>query len=112
MRVTDALTQSDTQALSIAVSAALAITTTSLPNAKVGKSYSTTLQRSGGISPFIWSVTPALPAGLNLNTSTGKITGTPEAGTVGIYILTFTVQDSSTPTEQTASKVLSLTITL
>lgn len=112
VRVTDALTQSDTQALSIAVSAALAITTTSLPNAKVGKSYSTTLQRSGGISPFIWSVTPALPAGLNLNTSTGKITGTPEAGTVGIYILTFTVQDSSTPTEQTASKVLSLTITL
>jgi hypothetical protein len=110
VKVTDALAQSDTQALSIAVSAALTITTTSLPNATVGHSYSATLQRSGGVSPFIWSVTPALPTGLNLDTSTGKISGTPAAGTAGTYSLTFTVQDSSTPTPQTASKVLSLTI--
>ena len=110
MKVTDALAQSATQPLSIAVSAALTITTTSLPNARVGHSYSTTLQRSGGVAPFIWSVTPALPTGLSLNTSTGKITGTPAAGTAGTYSLTFTVEDSSTPTTQTASKVLSLTI--
>ena len=112
VKVTDALAQSDTQALSIAVSAALTITTTSpLPNAKVGNSYNTTLQRSGGVSPFTWSVAPPLPSGLSLNTSTGKISGTPAAGTAGTYSLTFTVQDSSTPTPQTASKVLSLTIT-
>lgn len=112
VKVTDALAQSDTQALSIAVSAALTITTTSpLPNAKVGNSYNTTLQRSGGVSPFTWSVAPALPTGLSLNASTGKISGTPAAGTAGTYSLTFTVQDSSTPTPQTASKVLSLTIT-
>jgi hypothetical protein len=110
VRVTDALAQSDTQALSIAVSAALTITTTSLPNATVGHSYSATLQRSGGVSPFTWSVTPALPTGLSLNASTGQITGTPAAGTAGTYSLTFTVQDSSTPTPQTASKVLSLMI--
>ena len=77
VKVTDALAQADTQALSIAVSAALTITTTSLPKATVGKSYNTTLQRSGGVSPFFWSVTPALPTGLSLDTSTGKITGTP-----------------------------------
>ena len=110
VKVTDALAQSDTQALSIAVSAALTITTTSLPKATVGKAYNTTLQRSGGVSPFSWSVTPALPAGLSLDMSSGKITGTPAAGTAGTYSLTFTVQDSSTPTPQTASKVLSLTI--
>jgi hypothetical protein len=112
--VTDALSQSDTQPLSIVVSAALAITTTSpLPNARVGKSYNQTLQRSGGVSPFTWSVAPALPAGLSLNTSTGAITGTPAAGTAGVYSnLAFTVQDSSTPTKQTTTKVLILTITL
>jgi hypothetical protein len=110
VKVTDALAQSDTQSLSIAISAALTITTTSLPDAEVGHSYSKTLQRSGGVSPFTWSVTPPLPTGLSLNASTGQITGTPAAGTAGSYSFTFTVQDSSTPTPQTASKQLSLTI--
>jgi len=90
----------------------LTITTSLLPNAKVGKSYNQTLQRSGGVSPFTWSVTPALPTGLNLNASTGAITGTRAAGTAGVYSFTFTVQDSSTPTKQTATQVLILTITL
>jgi hypothetical protein len=108
--VIDGLAQSVTQPLSIAVSAALTITTTSLPDASVGHSYSKTLQRSGGVSPFIWSVTPALPTGLSLNTSTGKISGTPAAGTAGTYSLTLTVEDSSTPTTQTDSTVLSLKI--
>jgi putative Ig domain-containing protein len=107
--VTDG-SQSDSQNLSIDVSAALKITTTSLPDATVDHSYSPTLERSGGVAPFTWSVTPALPAGLNLDTSTGKISGLPEAGTEGTYSLTFTVQDSSTPTPQTDSTVLSLTI--
>ena len=112
VKVTDALSQSATRPLSIIVSAALTITTTSLPNARVGRSYSTTLQSSGGVAPFTWSVTPALPTGLNLNASTGEITGTPAAATAGVYSRTFTVQDSSTPTPQMASKVLSLTIAL
>ena len=108
--VTDTLNQSDTQSLSIAVSAALTITTNSLPDAEVGKSYNRTLQRSGGVAPFTWSVTPPLPNGLSLNPSTGQITGTPAAGTDGNYTLTFTVQDSSTPTPQTASKLIELKI--
>jgi hypothetical protein len=110
VKVTDALSQFDTQLLSITVSAALTITTTSLTNAKVGKSYNITLQRSGGVSPFTWSVTPALPTGLSLNASTGAITGTPAAGTAGNYSRTFTVQDSSLPPTQQASKVLTLTV--
>jgi len=108
--VTDGLAQSDSQNLSIAVSDALTITTTSLPDAEVGHSYKKTLQRSGGVSPFIWSVTPALPTGLSLDTPTGKISGTPAAGTAGTYSLTLTVEDSSTPTTQTDSTVLSLKI--
>ena len=112
VKVTDAISQSDTQPLSIVVSALLTITTTSpLPNARIGKSYNQTLQHSGGVSPFTWSVTPALPAGLSLNASTGAITGTPGPLAGGTYTLTFTIQDSSTP-KQTASTVLMLTVTL
>src|SRR5262245_12284450 len=91
VRVTDTLNQSDTQSLSIAVSAALAITTNSLPDAEVGKDYNKDMQQSGGVAPFTWSVTPPLPGGLSMNASTGKITGKPAVGTNGDYQLTFTV---------------------
>jgi hypothetical protein len=110
VRVTDAFNQADTQDLSIAISEALAITTNSLPDAEEGEPYNRLLQRSGGVAPFTWSVTPPLPGGLTLNPTTGRITGTPANGTDGTYGLTFTVQDSSTPTPQTASKVLGLRI--
>jgi putative Ig domain-containing protein len=108
--VTDSLGQSDTQSLSIVVSEALAITTNSLPAAQVGQPYNVTLQRSGGIAPFTWSVSPALPGGLSLDSATGQITGSPAAGTQGNYPLTFTLQDSSTPTPQTVSSPLQLTV--
>ncbi len=88
----------------------LFITTNSLPNARVGRSYSTTLARSGGVTPFTWSVNQSLPAGLSLNTSTGAITGTAAAGTRGTHTRTYTVQDSSNP-KQLYSKPLDLTIT-
>jgi hypothetical protein len=110
VRVADTFNQSDTQALSIAVSAALAITTNNLPDATVGKAYNQTLKRSGGVAPFTWSVTPALPNNLSLNASTGQITGTPAAGTDGDRNFTFTVRDSSTPTKQTDSKSLELQV--
>jgi hypothetical protein len=110
VRVRDTLNQSDTQSLSITVSAVLAITTNSLPDAEVDESYSRTLQRSGGVAPFTWSVSPSLPSGLILNGSTGQISGAPAEGTDGNYNLTFTVQDSSTPTPQTASKLLGLRV--
>ena len=91
----------------------LAITSpagSSLPNAKVGKSYSFTLKGSGGILPYTWSITPSLPPGLLLNTSTGTITGKPAIGTIGIYILTIALQDSALPMNQTTNKPVTLTI--
>ena len=110
VRVADSLGQSDTQALSIVVSEALAITTASLPVAQVGQPYTATLQRSGGVAPFTWSVSPGLPSGLSLDSATGQITGSPAAGTQGVYPLTFTLKDSSTPTPQTVSSPLQLTV--
>ncbi len=37
------------------------------------------LTASSGTSPYTWSISPALPAGLSLVTRTGRITGTPSA---------------------------------
>jgi len=89
----------------------LFITTNSpLPNARVGRSYNTTLQRSGGTAPFTWSVSAPLPSGLQLNSTTGVIFGTPAQGTLGVHTRTYTVQDSSNP-RQSFSKPLTLNIT-
>ena len=82
----------------------------SLPNARVGKNYNQTLKGSGGILPYTWSITPALPAGLLLNTLTGAITGKPASDTDGIYFLTITLQDSSPPTNQSTSKLVTLIV--
>ena len=62
---------------SVHVSAILAITTTSLPEAKVGDAYSATLAASGGQPPYTWGAT-GLPAGLSCSTA-GVISGNPTA---------------------------------
>jgi large repetitive protein len=80
------------------------VTTTSLPNATVGQSYSATLAASGGVTPYTWSET-GLPAGLTLNSSTGGISGTPT--TPGTSTVMVTVTDAL---GQSASASLSLTV--
>jgi subtilisin family serine protease len=69
---------------------ALAITTSSLPNATVSTAYSATIQAIGGTSPYTWSAT-GLPNGLSLATD-GKITGTPTA--TGSFTLVVTTTDA------------------
>jgi putative cell wall-binding protein/GH18 family chitinase len=55
------------------------ITTASLAGGTVGSTYSAALQASGD-SPITWSIkSGSLPAGLNLNSALGTITGTPTA---------------------------------
>jgi large repetitive protein len=84
------------QAFSIAVQAPLSITTTSLSAANIGVSYSTQLTASGGVSPYIWSISAgALPVGLTLSSS-GLISGTPTAS--GSFSFTIQVVDSATVT--------------
>jgi hypothetical protein len=76
---------------------ALAVTTSSLPNAQVGKPYSATLGASGGTDPLTWTLSAgSLPAGLALAPG-GTISGTPTASAVAA--LTFTVTDSDSPAQ-------------
>ena len=82
-----------------------AITTTSLPGAKVGVLYSQTLQAAGGVPPYTWSLAAgSLPNGVNLGQD-GKLAGTP--GQAGIFNFTAKVKDASGATDQ---KDLSLTV--
>jgi len=61
---------------------------------------------SGGVGPLTYSVSPSLPAGLQFNTATGEITGTPGA-VLAATAFTVTVTDS---TSATASAGFSLAI--
>lgn len=59
-------------------------TTSTLPAAWTGTPYSNTLTASSGTPPYTWSAT-GLPAGLSIDPSTGRISGTASAGAAGIY---------------------------
>ena len=85
----------------------LTIATTALPDGAVNQPYATTLGASGGVTPYIWSVTPALPANLTFNSTTSAITGTPTGQ--GTTSHTFTLRDASSPV-QTAQIVLLLDV--
>jgi hypothetical protein len=89
----------------------LEITTTSLPVATRGKAYSATLTRLGGVGAVRWKSNVALPKGLTLNRTTGKISGTTSTtATIGTFSIVFTVTDSAKPTKHTASATLKLQV--
>ena len=70
------------------------ITTTSLPNATQGNSYSFLLGSQGGTQPVSWSlISGFLPSGLFLNAGTGEILGTP--GENGAFPVTFQAIDTA-----------------
>ena len=106
---TDSVGQTVGKEFSLTVGAApLSITTTSpLPNATNGVTYSQPFTATGGTAPYSFTVTGgALPAGMALNN--GKLEGTPTAD--GTYTFTVTVTDSAGPTAATASKAFSLKV--
>ena len=88
----------------------LSITSTALSNGLTGTPYSSSIASSGGVPPLTWSVPPGtLPPGLELNTSSGLISGTPT--TDGVYKFFPTVMDSALP-PQTATSATGVTISV
>jgi hypothetical protein len=98
VKITDAGQMTATSsALRITIDETLRITTTGdLTAGQVNVDYSFTLQRTGGRSPYTWTIVGgALPPGLTLNSTTGVISGRPTFQ--GAF--TFTVQlTDGTPT--------------
>jgi hypothetical protein len=96
----------------ISLPAAPNITTTSaslLPNGTFNQFYTRTLQVSGGVAPFVWSFTGGspFPNWLNLNHSTGVISGTPN--TTGTFNFNVQVTDNTGQSDPTPP-FLSITI--
>jgi RHS repeat-associated protein len=96
IQVIDNQNQSKTKDFKFVVHPQLVINTTYLPNVFYGASYNTigyTLQASGGVSPYTWSISAgSLPPGLNLDSTTGVLSGVPSAW--GTYYFSVQVVDS------------------
>ena len=88
--------------------AELAITTVSLPAGVVGTPYSQTLTATGGVGAKTWSKTGTLPVGLTLSAD-GVLSGTPTAA--GTPSITLKVIDSASPSANTATKAITVTVT-
>jgi len=70
----------------------LGITTTSLPAAIIGSSYTYTLNGTGGTPPYTWSAS-GLPSQLSVSPGTGVISGVAQA--VGTYAITVILRDAT-----------------
>ena len=108
--VMDAAGATGSQAFSLTVNGA--VTATQAIGAKVltaGTAVATPfipVTGAGGTAPYGFSIAPAVPAGLTLNTSNGAISGTPTGGLLATTF-TVTVTDAS---NATASSTFSLTV--
>ena len=107
--VTDAnsatASNSFTLTVNSAVTATQAIASAALTQNHAATAF-TPVTGSGGTRPLSYSVSPRLPTGLTMSSSTGAITGTPTA-TSSATTYTVTVTDA---TSATASNTFSLTV--
>ncbi len=101
--------QTATRDYSLQITNNVIVPNQSFPVGVVNRPYQATLHAIGGVAPYTWSLYGgnALPAGLQLESSTGIISGTPaQASSSGAN---FQVTDSSSP-PQTAVGFVSLPI--
>ncbi|MBI4166496.1 MAG: pre-peptidase C-terminal domain-containing protein [Acidobacteria bacterium] len=89
----------------------LSVDTSQLPATTSGRDYNFMLAVSGGTAPYTWSVSAgALPGGLSIDPSTGRILGTTATVlTDQTFNFTAGVSDSSVP-QGTGSRALAITV--
>jgi hypothetical protein len=93
-------------AVTITAEGPLAITPSALAGADASVLYTASLSASGGVTPYQWSLASgALPSGIQLQSSSGVITG--RTALTGSYPFTAKVTDSS---GQSATLALTLTV--
>lgn len=102
--VTDASNAKDVKTFTGAVSAGnsvLNLVTTSLSQFTAGISYNFPLITTGGTAPFSFTIsTGSLPTGVNIDASTGILSGTPAVNSGGqTYSFTVTVTDAASQTQ-------------
>ncbi len=108
LTVTDATGQALSKPVTLTVNRALslvALSGTFTGNVGVAIATFAPVQGSGGTAPLTYTVNPALPAGLTLDSASGAISGTPTA--VGAGTFTMSVVDQ---VGATGSKGFSLTV--
>jgi len=107
-------TQTSTaQPLSIIVPGLPVVTTTSLPSGNVGIKYSQTLAYTGGAGGTVtWAIASgSLPLGLQLNTTTGIISGTPMTQNPYNFSVAVTVGTQTSASQSLLIAIYSLIVT-
>jgi hypothetical protein len=101
--VTDTLGQTASSTFTLTVAYPALVLTKAVPNSTLTKNVAITsfvpVTVSGGISPYTYSVSPALPSALNFNAATGAVTGIPNSTSVATYTVTVTDNVGQTKTE-------------
>lgn len=106
VQVKDSAGATATKSLSIRVADTLTILACPAASAVIGQPYSAPLNAAGGVPPYKWSLSGTLPAGLNLNQSSGVISGA--ATQTGASAFTLVVADSNSAKASTTSKDCSI----
>lgn len=102
----------NTNTQTVSVPGGIFIITAKLNDGVVGQPYSQALSVLGGTSPLTWTVSSgSLPPGYSLDSEAGIISNsTPGLNVAGTYPFTIQVTDSSTPTQNMATKQLSIRV--
>jgi hypothetical protein len=92
--------------------APLEITTTSLPDGTYGTAYSATIEATGGVTPYTWSLTSGdLPEGFNLSPD-GTISGTPTTTMPSTFTVRVRDDDNTVTSRQFRIRILDRPITV
>jgi uncharacterized repeat protein (TIGR01451 family) len=106
VKVTDSYGMAATFATTLSVVSGPAMTYGAPPTGEVGVPYSDTLTETGGTSPFTWTSTGTLPAGITLSSSTGVLSGTPTAAGASTFMVVVTDVNGATASQSTTVTVV------